>query len=485
MAKTLQYWGTGNFQEHPYTGRIVTWTEKEKQTVDDAIATKLLASGAGFVLDNDETGEVVTSRSDPVTGGIVVSAGAASMPLKQSRPLRCGTKGPIASGSVFADMTTATFGGVGGGNGSVGATASQFGQIPIDLVVAPGSAANTAVATVSGSWSFVDDGGPFLVVAEIVSGFTTNDTLKFALSSDAFATKSETATYTHNAARAGENLIFFMMYPDANTFIGAGGESFSSTFNTLQITATSAGGTVGGTMRIHGVWKWHRMRPTVTIQFDDGWASQYTSAFQYMASRGLVGDVGVIKIRVGTAGYVTEAQLKEMYVAGWGMVVHGDKPHNDASFTTQQQIIDDIVLNRDYILDKFGDRGAHHYIYPGGIVNAALDSKMALAAAGMRSGRLVVSQINGRTASGVDAPLSMYGRDLSGSFSAASDLTLLDRAIAAGGSVIFYGHRLVRASPAASEMLYSEFQTLIDGISDRVRDGKVDVVTQSQLIDGF
>ena len=34
--KTLQYWGAGNFQEHPYTGRIVTWTEKEKQPVDIA-----------------------------------------------------------------------------------------------------------------------------------------------------------------------------------------------------------------------------------------------------------------------------------------------------------------------------------------------------------------------------------------------------------------------------------------------------------------
>lgn len=68
--KTLQYWGTGNFQEHPYTGRIVTWTEKEKQTVDDAIATKLLAANAGFVLDNDESGEVVTSQVNSVTGGI-------------------------------------------------------------------------------------------------------------------------------------------------------------------------------------------------------------------------------------------------------------------------------------------------------------------------------------------------------------------------------------------------------------------------------
>ena len=82
MAKTLQYWGTGNFQEHPYTGRIVTWTEKEKQTVDDAIATKLLASGAGFVLDNDETGEVVTSRIDPVTGRSVLNTSADRRGLK-------------------------------------------------------------------------------------------------------------------------------------------------------------------------------------------------------------------------------------------------------------------------------------------------------------------------------------------------------------------------------------------------------------------
>lgn len=438
----------------------------------------------GWECDNTTTA-IPRVVFDDSTGGIVVSVSGAAMPLKQDLPLRCGIKGPIASGSVFADLTTATFGGVGGGYGALSGSTNAYGLHPVDLVVAPGSTSNTATATVGGSWSFIDDGGAFLIIAEIISGFTTNDTLKFALSSDAFATKSETMTYTHHAYRSGENMIYFMGYPDSITFIGAGGESFSSTFNSLQITATSAGGTVGGTMRIHGIWKWHRMRPTVTIQFDDGWLSQYTSAFQYMAGQGLVGDIGVIKSRVGTGGYVTESQLREMYDAGWGMVVHGDKNHNDASFTTRQQIIDDIVLNRDYVLEKFGDRGAHHYIYPGGIVNASLDSKGALAAAGMRSGRLVVSQINGRTAAGIDAPLSMYGRDLSGSFSAASDLSLLDRAIAAGGSVIFYGHRLVRASPSASEMLFSEFQTLIDGISDRVRAGKVDVVTQSHLIDGL
>lgn len=407
--------------------------------------------------------------------GDTIGLGASKRPLLSSRL--------IASGLPFADLTGVTFGGVGGGSGSVGSVASSYGLVPIDLVVASGSASNTATATLSGSWSFVDDGGPFLLVAEIVSGFTTNDTLKFALSSDAFATKSQTATYTHHSYRTGENLIYFEMYPDANTFVGAGGESFSSTFNAIQITATSAGGTVGGTMRIHGVWKGHRTRPTVTIQFDDGWISQYSSAFQYMAARGLVGDIGVIGARVGTAGYVTAAQLREMYSVGWGMVTHGNLPHTDGSFTTQQLIVDDIVSNRDYILNAFGDRGAYHYIYPGGIVNTSLDSKAALQLAGMRSGRLVVSQINGRASSGVDAPFSLYGRELSSAYSAASDLILLDRGIAAGASVIFYGHKLVRTGASGIEMNYSDFVTLIDGISDRVRDGKVEVVTQSQLID--
>ena len=68
MAKTLQYWEPATFKEHPTQVGLSPGRRKEKQTVDDAIATKLLASGAGFVLDNDETGEVVTSRIYPVTG---------------------------------------------------------------------------------------------------------------------------------------------------------------------------------------------------------------------------------------------------------------------------------------------------------------------------------------------------------------------------------------------------------------------------------
>ena len=99
--KTLQYWGTGNFQEHPYTGRIVTWTEKEKQTVDDAIATKLLAANAGFVLDNDESGEVVTSQINSVTGGRKLLIGGKSAMTIQADG---------ANGAVMIDWADVTIG---------------------------------------------------------------------------------------------------------------------------------------------------------------------------------------------------------------------------------------------------------------------------------------------------------------------------------------------------------------------------------------
>lgn len=102
--KTLQYWGTGNFQEHPYTGRIVTWTEKEKQTVDDAIATKLLAANAGFVLDNDESGEVVTSQVNSVTGGIELRAADS---VFDATPIAYDAK-PIVSSSLVLDDLIAT-----------------------------------------------------------------------------------------------------------------------------------------------------------------------------------------------------------------------------------------------------------------------------------------------------------------------------------------------------------------------------------------
>jgi hypothetical protein len=85
------------------------------------------------------------------------------------------------------------------------------------------------------------------------------------------------------------------------------------------------------------------------------------------------------------------------------------------------------------------------------------------------------------TAWGLDDPYVIPARDLSGSYSAASDLSLLDRAIDNGSSVWYYGHKFVRTGPGADEMTFAEFKTFIDGVADRQRDGKCDVIAPSSF----
>lgn len=63
-------------------------------------------------------------------------------------------------------------------------------------------------------------------------------------------------------------------------------------------------------------------RAQFPIVFDDGWLTVYTVAFPYMAARGLVGTVAVINSYVGTANYMTWAQIQELHDAGWAIVNH-------------------------------------------------------------------------------------------------------------------------------------------------------------------
>ena len=179
------------------------------------------------------------------------------------------------------------------------------------------------------------------------------------------------------------------------------------------------------------------------------------------------------------------AQMQEMYDAGWDMVVHGLKNHNDASLTTSELLRAEIANNQNFVLENGWVRGAYEYIYPGGIVNHTLGSKTQLATLGFRSARLVASGQVFTTKWGIGDPYALNGRDLSGAYSAASDLNLLDRAIGNQSSVFFYCHKIVRTAPASNEMTLSEFMTFIDGVSDRIRDGKVDCLTQAQFSEKY
>lgn len=126
--------------------------------------------------------------------------------------------------------------------------------------------------------------------------------------------------------------------------------------------------------------------PSIRISFDDAWQSIYNYAFPYMKARGMVGTFYVISSLVDTGSYITTAQLREMYAAGWDIGNH-TRDHTDlvsgglsdaqiqAEFTDAKAFLDGIGLTR----------ASAHVSFPYGSVNASVIANAQTA--GMLSGR--------------------------------------------------------------------------------------------------
>lgn len=394
----------------------------------------------------------------------------------------------FTSGVSYSNLSAATFGGS-GGSGALDSAFGAYGNKPAILTVNAGNTGNYATltdATVASS-SFMDDGEQMYAVLEIGSGMNDGNAVSFIFSPDAGATKTATVSVKLDTRKT---LHFLRFYCGTNDFAFSGGMTFSDTVNWMQIKVDSAGGTNGGTLKVHGVWRGQRMRSQVVIGFDDGFLSQYRHAINYMTRRGLLGYVAASVDYVG-GNYMSAAQMNEIYRCGWDITVHGSKNHNDGTLTTRDLLKAEIKRNLDYTLGNGWSRGSNCYVYPGGIINSALDSRGVLAELGFSLARAVTYGGGGTndqtcpTPFGLDDKLCLHARELSGSFSASSDLSLLDRAIDNGSSVWYYGHEIVRASPGANQMTWSEFTTFIDGVADRRRDGKCAVVTPTQFSSTF
>lgn len=126
--------------------------------------------------------------------------------------------------------------------------------------------------------------------------------------------------------------------------------------------------------------------PKVTLQFDDGLASVYTTAFPIMQSLGFVGVVWIIGSLVGTAGYMTWEQLDELKEAGWTIGNHTQN-HELAGMLTYVQQINAIKACRDLITSRYGDEDGYHIAYPGGNYNS--ETLLAMSELGMKTGRVV------------------------------------------------------------------------------------------------
>lgn len=307
------------------------------------------------------------------------------------------------------------------------------------------------------------------------STVATSAAVSLAVSSDNFGAKSGGFTGYWLPSRLGG--WSFAVLP-ASTFTSGNGQLVTDQFNWVGLTIQNTAGGGVFTAQVGGIYVLKAsalQQPTLTIQFDDAFASVYTDAYPTMKAYGLVGEIAVIAARVGTGGYCTQAQLLEMQAAGWGLIVHGDTDHGTLSSVATIQA--DVALNQSYVQGLGGNY--LDYVYPAGII-ANPNSFTALTNLGFKTSRTVysITAAGEQHLSSKTAGLSIPAKPINNTTGVTALLTWIDVGIAQGAHIVIYGHRIQAIVDGTIDMTPADFgstgggNNLIAQIAQRVGAGR-------------
>ncbi|MFA5053316.1 MAG: DNRLRE domain-containing protein [Parcubacteria group bacterium] len=173
--------------------------------------------------------------------------------------------------------------------------------------------------------------------------------------------------------------------------------------------------------------------PAVIIGLDDGYASQYDTA--YHLARGQQLPFGIYFYNAPSV--FTMDQVTEMYRAGYEILSHtGTHVQLDTLTLGEQEA--QIQAGTDELLALGFTRGAYYVAYPSGSHNA--DTFLAMAATGQRLGRTIDSTftITGRLTEPYHLPASQLNLETTLADTEAS----VDSAVLNGEVLILYGHHI-------------------------------------------
>lgn len=105
----------------------------------------------------------------------------------------------------------------------------------------------------------------------------------------------------------------------------------------------------------------------ITITMDDGWLGCYTEAFNVLKKYNIPATIFIVENLVGTEGYFTWEQAKEMYDSGLVKIhVHGRKHINATDYATKESLINDYNHTHELIEEKLGAKVQKIMAYPAG-----------------------------------------------------------------------------------------------------------------------
>ena len=305
-------------------------------------------------------------------------------------------------------------------------------------------------------------------------------TVHVYVSSDNFSTKSGSMLGYLHPVKMGE---WGVVSVPCSTFSSANGQLISDKFNWLGVRLTNSGsnGSTALTATVAGVYKAASRRPKLIIEFDDAWAGVYSKAFPLMQAAGIPGTICVIASLVGTAGYCTDAQLREMKAAGWNMIVHGETNHTDLG--SESAVYADVVANQSYVR-SLGDDGLD-YVLPQGVLTAYTNA--ALVSAGIKTSRTTktIGTSPDTDVAMIAAPLVLLAKPITDAATVSGLVDYIDAAIDQKATAIIYGHNIKDVvTDANQDISTANFTELLSHIAARsggvMRQGAIDCITQRQ-----
>jgi hypothetical protein len=214
-------------------------------------------------------------------------------------------------------------------------------------------------------------------------------------------------------------------------------------------------------------------RPTnglVSIVFDDGWDSTYTRARPYLDKYGLRGTAAIIRDVVGTANYVSLAQLRTLQdLSGWDIVAHADTVANhNAGYGSLGNAVVEAEMKgiKRWLLDN-GFKRRDLFVWPLGSYTA---SQMVMA-------RRLFSAVRGTTggAGGASGPQETFppgdnGRlrtwTIGNTTSAEEVATALAQCVTERSWLILSFHRIVTSgAKTGTETNEAAFKEIIDEVA--------------------
>jgi peptidoglycan/xylan/chitin deacetylase (PgdA/CDA1 family) len=210
-------------------------------------------------------------------------------------------------------------------------------------------------------------------------------------------------------------------------------------------------------------------QPAILWGFDDGSDTIYSQAFPILRSHNMRGTCYLPSDLLNTGGYMSTAQLRELWAAGWIMGNHG-KTHVD--LTTLSEAQQETELSTcETVLNGLGLTGGTKYVaYPLGGNDA--NTMTAMAATGMLTGRTTKETLHemlplgGATNTGSLYTLRQKGY-LYNTTTLATAKGYVDTIITRGQILVLLNHRLVVSPGSANEWAISDFAALADYIASK------------------